>query len=80
MIMGKIVLDPALREKLNGLSEQMEVRDENDQLVGVFLPAGHFQALVRNTDIPFSEDELRQFRNAGGGCSLAEFWKRMGVS
>jgi hypothetical protein len=78
--MGKIVLDPALREKLNGLCEQMEVRDENNELVGVFLPAVAFQALVGSSAIPFTDEEIERAKNSGGGCSLAEFWKRMGVS
>jgi hypothetical protein len=78
--MGKIILDPAMREKLNGLNEQIEIRDENDALVGVFLPAAHFRALTGSIEIPFTDEEIELAKKSGGGCSLAEFWKRMGVS
>lgn len=78
--MGKIVLDSALREKLNGLNERVEVRDENNQLVGVFVPAIDFRALTGNIEVPFTDEEMETFKKSGGGCSLAEFWKRMGVS
>jgi hypothetical protein len=78
--MGKIMVDAILREKLNGLHQQIEICDENDQLVGVFLPAAEFRALTGSTEIPFTDEEIELAKNSGGGCSLAEFWKRMGVS
>jgi hypothetical protein len=78
--MGKITVDALLREKLNGLREQTEICDENDQLVGVFLPAAEFRALTGSTEIPFTDEEIERAKNSDAGCSLAEFWKRMGVS
>jgi hypothetical protein len=83
---GKIILDPALRTKLNGLTDQLEVRDENDQLVGIFLPLAHYQSLLANREVPlakrpvpFSDEEIAQFKKSGEGCSLADIWKRLGA-
>jgi hypothetical protein len=76
--MGKIVLDSTLRAKLNGLNEKMDVCDENDQQVGVFLPkAEYLELLYASIEIPFSEEEIERRRNAGGGCSLEEIWARL---
>jgi hypothetical protein len=70
-----------LRAKLNGLNEEMEVCDENDETLGVFLPQAQYQKLLyANVEIPFSEEEIKKLRNAGGSCSLAEIWKRLGQS
>jgi hypothetical protein len=75
-----LVLDPALREKLGELTDQMEVRDEAGKVVGMYLPVEVYQYFLRTTKIPFSKEEIEQFKQSGGGCSLADFWKRMGVS
>jgi hypothetical protein len=79
MTMGKIVLDTALREKLNGLSEQMEVHNEKDEVVGVFLPMSLYKYLLRTVPIPFSADEIERRRQEKGGCSLEEIWQRIGA-
>jgi hypothetical protein len=77
--MDKIILDSTLRAKLNGLNEEIEVCDENDVTLGVFLPQAQYQKLLYATvAIPFSDEEIEHLRNAGGGCSLAEIWKRLG--
>lgn len=76
--MGKIVLNSDLRAKLNGLTEQMAVHDEDDNLVGVFLPAKHYQALLASLKSPVSDEELDRRSREGGGTSLQEFWKKMG--
>jgi hypothetical protein len=79
--MGRIILDATLRAKLNGLNEEVEVCDENDETVGVFLPQAQYQKLLyAQVQIPFSEGEIEKLRTAGGGCSLAEIWKRLGQS
>jgi len=79
--MNQVILDPELRAKLNGLSEQMEVYDEAERLVGVFLPLADYKKLLyENVKIPFTKEEIERFRSQTGGCSLAEFWKKMGVT
>jgi hypothetical protein len=65
---------------LKGLHEQIEIRDENEKLVGIFLPIGEFRALTASTEIPFTDEEIERAEKSSGGCSLAEFWKRMGIS
>jgi hypothetical protein len=77
--MGRIVLDANLRAQLNGLNEKVEVWDENDQPVGIFLPKAEYQKLLyANEKIPFSEEEIeRRIRNSSGGCSLHEIWTRL---
>jgi hypothetical protein len=78
--MSTITLDPELRARLNGLNEQVCVVDEGGRQVGLFLPLEEYKTLLRNIRIPFTLEEIEQLRKAGGGCSLAEFWKRLGVS
>jgi hypothetical protein len=77
--MGKIVLDAALREKLNGLGEQIEVHNENDEVIGVFLPMSLYKYLLRKVPIPFSADEIERRMQEKGGCSLEEIWQRLGA-
>lgn len=79
--MNRITLDAELRAKLNGLTEQVEVCDENDKTVGMFVPLALYkQLLYENVKIPFTKEEIDRFRSEKGGCSLEEFWKKMGVT
>jgi hypothetical protein len=73
--MGKIIVDAVMRAKLNGLNEELEVCDENDVTLGVFLPQAQYQKLLyANVEIPFSAEEIARRRNSAGGCSLQEIW------
>lgn len=69
--MSKIILDPELKAKLNGLNEQLEVCDESGRTVGRFLPEKMFQEfLVAWADAHLSDEEIEQarqeFREHGG--------------
>ncbi len=78
--MSKVQLDAELRAKLKGLSQQVEVCDESGLTVGVFLPLAAYEKLLyASGEIPFTKEEIARFRSEKGGCSLAEFWKKMGV-
>jgi hypothetical protein len=78
--MTKIVLDPVQQSQLTGLNHQIPVCDQTGKVLGFFLPPALYKKLVyKNVDVPFSEEELRQFRQSGEGCSLAEFWQKMGT-
>ena len=74
--MGKITLDPQLKEKLNGLNEQLEVCDEMGKTVGHFLPAALYRDLVRAwARAEFSDAEIEQARQElrkEGGLTTAE--------
>jgi hypothetical protein len=79
IIMTRVTLDPELRAKLNGLSEQVAICDEAGKTVGLYLPVEAYKKLLyQGVEIPFTEEEIERFRNEPGGISLQEFWKRMG--
>jgi hypothetical protein len=73
------VLDEALRAKLNGLSEPLEVRDETGRIVGHFLPAAIYEQLLYAVErVPFAPEELARRRAEPGGGPLADLWRRLG--
>ena len=78
--MDKIILDPALREKLNGLDHELELCDETGRTLGHYLPDALYRKLVlASLKVPATEEEIEEaLRQKGTGCTLAEFWKKMG--
>jgi hypothetical protein len=80
--MNQITLDPDLKARLNGLNEKVEVRDETGRLVGVFLPAeAYLKYLYATVEVPFTDEEIeRMWQDKEGTCSLAEIWRRLGVT
>ena len=77
--MTKVVVDEALRFKLNGLKEQLELCDESGQGLGRFLPENVYKKLMYSADqCPYTEAELEQARHETGGRTLAEIWKSLG--
>lgn len=79
--MGTLTLDPTLRARLNGLKEHLEVRDENDNLVGHFLPPELYQKLIyaaAEASCPYPPEDLERFHQETGGRSLAEIWNHLG--
>jgi hypothetical protein len=79
-LMDKVILDPALREKLNGLDREVELCDETGRTVGHYLPDAVYRKLVlASLKIRLTEEEIEQRRQQKGtGRSLAEIWKRLG--
>jgi hypothetical protein len=75
--MSEITLDPDLRARLNGLTQQITVVDEEGKEMGIFLPMQAYKALLRNMPIPYSPEEIERRRNETGGCSLQEIWQRL---
>ena len=81
--MRQVTLDPSLRSQLNGLSEELEILDEKGQTLGHFVPAVLYKKMLYafvEASCPYSKEELERRRKETGGTSLAEFWKKMGVS
>jgi hypothetical protein len=77
--MSKLVLDPDLRNRLNGLSEQIEVLDEQGKVVGLFLPAGLYERLIHAwANAQVTDGDLEKISLEPGGRSLAEIWKDLG--
>jgi hypothetical protein len=79
--MGKITLDPALRAKLNGLNETLEICDESGATVGHYLPESvyrHWLYRIAETQCPYSKEEPSEMRKQKGGRPLAEIWKSLG--
>jgi hypothetical protein len=71
--MTTVVLDDALRQRLQGLKAEIELRDETGKVVGHVLPAEKYQSLLyawaKNR---LSDEELRRRSEEPGGRSLAD--------
>jgi hypothetical protein len=71
--MTTILLDDALRQKLNGLNAEIELRDETGKVVGHVLPADKYQSLLyASAKNRLSDEELKRRSEEPGGRSLAE--------
>ena len=69
--MTRIVLDPQMRAKLNGLREPVEFCDEEGHVLGHYSPVAD-RALYDSVKVPFTDEELDRFEQEPGGRSLAE--------
>jgi len=79
--MSKLILDPELQTKLNGLNQQVEVCDESGRTVGHFLPVAVYDELLYAAlaaESPHSKEELRRRRQETAGRSLDEIWTSLG--
>ena len=77
--MKKLMLDPELRAKLNGLTEQIEVCDETGKTVGQFLPEEVYRKLMYAwLNAQVTDEELEAAANEPGGYSLPEIWQSLG--
>lgn len=69
--MNKVILDPSLRAKLNGLNEHVEVCDEQGHTLGFFLPPDIYHKLLYAwAKTQFTDEEIaqarREMRTEGG--------------
>jgi hypothetical protein len=81
MNMTQITADPALRSRLNGLDEHLEIRDEQGRTIGHFVPQAIYEELfyrVLAAESGHSKEELKRRHRETGGQSLAEIWKSLG--
>jgi hypothetical protein len=70
--MRTITLDPELRSKLNGLNQQVEIRDESGRTLGHYLPEDIYREMLRAwaksqfADGPERNAALQEVRSSGG--------------
>ena len=77
--MTQVIVNPELRAKLNGLSEEVEFLDESGQRLGRFLPSDKYRALLNAwANTLFTEEELKRAEQETGGRPLSEIWKTLG--
>jgi hypothetical protein len=77
----KVIVDGALRSKLAGLTDQVELCDDAENPLGYFIPAELYKELVYGSiRIPYSDEEIARRRQEKGGRPLAEIWKSLGRS
>ena len=74
--MNRITVDNALKSRLDGVAEPVEVCDAQGRMLGHFIPVA---ALVKPDGCPYSTDELNRMRGEDGGRSLAEIWESLGA-
>ena len=76
--MTKLIVDEALRAKLNNFAEHIELCDESGKTLGYFLPAAAPDPSVcAGARSPITDDELERRRREPGGRTLAEIWARL---
>jgi hypothetical protein len=78
---NKVILDPELKSKLNGLDRQLEICDETGRTLGHFLPADVYrQLLLAWAEAQVTDEELERRRQEPRGRTLPEIWKSLGQS
>jgi hypothetical protein len=79
--MSQVILDDALRERLNESESYVELRGTDGTLIGYFLkPATHLQLLRAwvNSDVTEAElDQARQEYREHGGRTLPEVFSEL---
>jgi len=77
--MTKLTLDAATLAKLGKLDELVEVANEDGITLGYFHPIAMTEPAPKlRLRSPCSDEEIQRRREEKGGCSLEEFWKRLG--
>ena len=81
--MSQIVVDEALRARLNGLGEELTFCDESGTILGHFIPVANGKKnrtlMLPQDQCPYTPEELERMRNETGGRPLHEIWKSLGV-
>jgi hypothetical protein len=82
--MSKVILDAALKTKLHGLREQVELCDTDGQTMGRYVPEELYQKLLyqlAESQRPvLPDDEIKRRRQVNGGKTLAEILHKLGAS
>jgi hypothetical protein len=77
--MTKVMVDDAIRAKLNGLNGQIEFCDRSGESLGHFLPNNLYKELLAAwAKVHITDEEVQRARQQTGGRPLAEIWKSLG--
>jgi len=76
--MSYVVIDRNTRQKLLNLTEPAELRDEEGQVLGHFIPPRPDIITAEEGECPYSDAEIEQLRQQTGGRPLREIWKDLG--
>jgi len=78
---SKIIFDDAMRAKLAGLSEPVEVCAQDGRTIGHFVPSDDYiRSVYEWSKSEVTDDELDHVSRETGGHTLAEIKKRLGWS
>jgi len=69
--MNRLTIDHHASTQLGGVTQPVEVFDEEGNLLGHFVPRS---SLDPSASCPYSEEELARMRTEKGGRFLAEIW------
>jgi hypothetical protein len=69
--MNRVTIDYHTSTQLGGLSQPVEVFDEDGNLLGHFVPKA---SLDPSASCPYSDEELARMRDEKGGRFLREVW------
>lgn len=72
--MNRVTVDHSASLQLDGVSQPVQVFDENGKLLGHFVPTS---SLDPTASCPFSDEKLAKMRGASGGRPLNEIWDSM---
>jgi len=76
--MTRITMDQPLKDKLGGLSQRIEICDENGNVVGHFLPEKVYKRMICDMlGADVSREELERRLAEPGGSTLDEILARL---
>jgi hypothetical protein len=77
--MSQIVISSTTSQQFAAVTLPSEVRDEKGKLLGLFVPEPDREILAR-LQPQIDDAEIQRRLAAGGGRTLAEIWKNLGVA
>jgi len=77
--MPKVVLDEAMKARLNAAGGPLELCDPSGEILGHFVPADLYRSLIREwLHSEVTDEEIEESRKQTGGRPLSEIWDRLG--
>ena len=81
--MSAAMLDADKRVTISALNETMEIKKPDGQVVGMYVPEAEYKKMLyawAEAQCPITPEERERRRQETGGNTLAEVWKKMGVT